>query len=852
MEINYELYDRQIRTYGVNASIKINNSSVLCIGLKKGLATEVLKNLVIMGVNKIYLLDNIDDKINESDLLSGYYYSNDDLYKKYYIVLSNKLKELNPLIEIIYYKSINKLFDKHNDINVIITINDKNISSLNELCRNNKIKMISLECSGNNGLIFVDVGENHLVTNITGENYESVQIINIEDNIITTPGHEFQTDDTILLSLNNKEYKIEIINKYKIKLIDYNENINFINGTISYVDIPVLINHKKYSKNEEYNYIKYDYEIISVNSIMGSLVASETIKLITNKYMPINQWFFWEDKNLINYDLSNSEVFIVGSGAIGCELLKNLAFLNVKKIILTDPDIIEKSNLSRQFLFREKDIGKLKSEIASLTIKKMKPNIEIEYYSEKVGEDNIKFTKNILSNPNLTCVFNALDNIAARKFMDIQCFNYNLPLFESGTMGVKGNIQPIIPFLTETYSNTSDPDNEKTYPVCTIKNFPSEIHHTIHWALDQFEFFNRGPKNLNLWLSDKNNKNYINDDIVQFTTKLKILNCYNCVLWAIDLFHEYFNNQIIQLLTNFPPDTKTKDGLLFWSAGKRCPFPIQLDPDNNLHLDFIESTTNLLCKCLNLKIDLTRFDLYTIIENNKISNFVPKNNLDIASNDTELDKESKIINTELNINNNFHIDNLATPIIFEKDDDTNYHIKFITSASNLRAINYSIEPISFYKTKGIAGKIIPAIATTTSIVAGLITNEFLKYLSYKDNLKLDKFNSTFINLATNLFISAEPNKANTLEIANQKFNSWHKFIEKDDLTLNQFIKKYNELFKVNINIINLGNSIIYADFLDDNINKLLSNIIKEYNSEDYILTINSDEDILLPDIIIKL
>ena len=57
---------------------------------------------------------------------------------------------------------------------------------------------------------------------------------------------------------------------------------------------------------------------------------------------------------------------MVGAGAIGCELLKNYAMLGIGtgkhgKIILTDPDIIENSNLNRQFLFREKHLRKPKS-----------------------------------------------------------------------------------------------------------------------------------------------------------------------------------------------------------------------------------------------------------------------------------------------------------------------------------------------------------------------------------------------------------------------------------------------------------------------------------------------------------
>ena len=90
-------------------------------------------------------------------------------------------------------------------------------------------------------------------------------------------------------------------------------------------------------------------------------------------------------KKNYQYKLNQSNTFIVGAGAIGCELLKNLAMIGITNVTITDMDTIEKSNLSRQFLFRNSDIGKFKSEIASQKAKKMNSNISIEYKLNNEG-----------------------------------------------------------------------------------------------------------------------------------------------------------------------------------------------------------------------------------------------------------------------------------------------------------------------------------------------------------------------------------------------------------------------------------------------------------------------------------
>ena len=66
-------------------------------------------------------------------------------------------------------------------------------------------------------------------------------------------------------------------------------------------------------------------------------------------------------------------------------------------------------------------------------------------------------------------------------------------MIDSGTLGTKGNTQVVVPFMTESYGSSRDPP-EESIPICTLKNFPSKIEHTIQWARDAFEgWFKQAP-----------------------------------------------------------------------------------------------------------------------------------------------------------------------------------------------------------------------------------------------------------------------------------------------------------------------------------------------------------------------
>ena len=117
-----------------------------------------------------------------------------------------------------------------------------------------------------------------------------------------------------------------------------------------------------------------------------------------------------------------SSFFLVGAGAIGCEMLKNWALMGLgtrggAKIHITDMDIIEKSNLNRQFLFRPSDVKKAKSTCAAEKAKEMNPEFNVVAYEDKVAPD----TENIFTDAfwdSLDCVCTALDNVQARLYVD--------------------------------------------------------------------------------------------------------------------------------------------------------------------------------------------------------------------------------------------------------------------------------------------------------------------------------------------------------------------------------------------------------------------------------------------------
>lgn len=217
-----------------------------------------------------------------------------------------------------------------------------------------------------------------------------------------------------------------------------------------------------------------------INATVGGIAAQEVMKACGQKFTPIKQWLYFDAIEVLppnraelteqecaptgsRYDgqiavlgrtfqekLGDLKYFVVGAGAIGCELLKNFAMMGVGArngcITVTDMDLIERSNLNRQFLFRPSDVQKPKSSTAARVIKGMNPEVTVVAHENRVGTETERIYDDEFFEA-LDGVANALDNVDARIYMDRRCVFYRKPLLESGTLGTKGNTQVMIPII---------------------------------------------------------------------------------------------------------------------------------------------------------------------------------------------------------------------------------------------------------------------------------------------------------------------------------------------------------------------------------------------------------------------
>lgn len=404
--------------------------------------------------------------------------------------------------------------------------------------------------------------------------------------------------------------------------------------------------------------------------------------------------------------LSTCQVLVVGAGGIGCELLKNLVLTGFKNIEVIDLDTIDVSNLNRQFLFQKKHVGKSKAQVARDSALQFCPSANITAYHDSImnPDYNVEFFRKFM------LVMNALDNRAARNHVNRMCLAADIPLVESGTAGYLGQVSVIKKGMTECYECQPKP-TQKTFPGCTIRNTPSEPIHCIVWAKYLFnQLFGEEDADQEVspdiadpeasWNPEETaaraTASEKDGDIKRVSTKE----------WArstgfdpVKLFNKLFKDDIKYLLT--------MDKL--WKK-RKAPLP----------LDWLqlEKSARPQAKTASGLKDQQVLDVWGYCQLFRHSVDTLRSQLQEKGDKAEL--------------------------VWDKDDPP--AMDFVTGAANLRMHIFSMNMKSRFDVKSMAGNIIPAIATTNAIIAGLIVLEGLKIVSGE----IESCRSIFLNKCPNL------------------------------------------------------------------------------------------------------
>lgn len=404
-----------------------------------------------------------------------------------------------------------------------------------------------------------------------------------------------------------------------------------------------------------------------------------------------------------------SKVLMVGAGGIGCELLKNLLLSGFGEIHIVDLDTITLSNLNRQFLFRKKDIDKLKS----LTV--VEAVRSFNYYDTKL----VPHHGNVMDTSlfplewwaQFDYIYNALDNLEARRYVNSMSLFLRKPLMESGTTGFEGQIQPIYPYQTECF-DCQQKATPKTFPVCTIRSTPSKPIHCIIWA-KEFLF--------NQLFTSSSEKELTASDLSKETTDQKeidriILESNELSSLRKHLADPEFSKEVV--IKIYKHDVEKALQLESLWKDRQKPTPLDFESEYEDKLKSFET----ICGSSNPLSDDTA--KWNILENLYVLDHSIKR------------MQKRLQDGEIEIS-------------FDKDDEDT--LNFVTAAANLRSHVFHIGLESKFDIKQIAGNIIPAIATTNAIISGLSNLESL----YFWNKDFDARNSK------NTFLSNKENKRAT-------------------------------------------------------------------------------------------
>lgn len=138
--------------------------------------------------------------------------------------------------------------------------------------------------------------------------------------------------------------------------------------------------------------------------------------------------------------LKKARVFVAGAGGLGSPLAVYLAAAGVGNIRIVDRDVVDLSNLNRQILHWQEDIGRAKTDSAGAKLKQLNADITIEAINETITADNVK---RLLEGCDL--IADAMDNLDTRYLLNRNAVELGIPFFHGAVHGLEGRATTVIP-----------------------------------------------------------------------------------------------------------------------------------------------------------------------------------------------------------------------------------------------------------------------------------------------------------------------------------------------------------------------------------------------------------------------
>ncbi|MGB0855431.1 MAG: ThiF family adenylyltransferase [Nitrosopumilus sp.] len=168
--------------------------------------------------------------------------------------------------------------------------------------------------------------------------------------------------------------------------------------------------------------------------------------------------------------LKNAKVCVVGTGGLGNPIISRLSAMGIGTLRIVDRDVIELSNLHRQTMFDEDDVGQVKVEVAANKLKKLNPDCKIEALAISVNDYT---ALEVVEGCDV--VIDALDSVNARYALNKACVKFNIPFVTGAAVGVSGQAFTVLPKHSACYFCMFPDLNEDTMPTCSIEGVHPSI-----------------------------------------------------------------------------------------------------------------------------------------------------------------------------------------------------------------------------------------------------------------------------------------------------------------------------------------------------------------------------------------